>query len=154
MNRFLKFLVRNTPLLVLPAILLAGLFVSIEKLAKLPLCFFKSFFKFDCPGCGLTRAFLSLPRGEIARAIQFNAASPVLYVMFWLMLIFLLYRRVKPSFVEPFYFGRLRVYLSQLVLVLMTGHWAVKVWQYFAAHSVSEYLHSLISQGNLLLLWI
>lgn len=147
-------MVCNTPILVLPVILLAGLFVSVEDIAGFPLCFFKSFFKFDCPGCGLTRAFLSLPKGEIARAFQFNAASPVLYVMFWLMLILLIYRRFKPDFVEPFYFGRLRLYLSQLVLVLMTGHWAVKVWQYFAVHSMSEYLHSLISQGNLLLLWM
>lgn len=154
MNRFLKFVAYNTPMLFLPAILLAGLFVSAEDIAAFPLCFFKSFFKFDCPGCGLTRAFLFLPRGEITRAFGLNAASPVLYLMFWLMLILLIYRRFKPDFVEPVYFGRLRLYLSQLILVLMTGHWVVKVWQYFTAHSVSEYLHSLISQGNLLLLWI
>jgi hypothetical protein len=145
---------RHTPILVLPVILLAGLFVSIEDITHFPLCFFKSFFRFDCLGCGLTRAFLSLPKGDIAGAFQFNAASPFLYLMFWLMFILLLYKLIKPDFVEPFYLKRLRLSMSQLILVFMTGHWMIKVWQYFAAHSMSEYLHSLLSQGNLLLLWI
>ena len=154
MNRFLKFITVNSPILVLPVILLAGFFISIENISSFHLCLFKSFFKFDCPGCGLTRAFLSLPKGEIWRAIQFNAASPALYLLFAIMLALLVLKRFNPNFVEPLVLKNLRMTLSQLVLVLLMGHWVVKVWQYFAVHPLFEYLHSLIHQGNLLLLWV
>ena len=33
----------------------------------------------DCPGCGMTRAFISISRGQFSRAWQFNPASFVVY---------------------------------------------------------------------------
>ncbi len=34
----------------------------------------------DCPGCGLTRSFISISRGDFARAWQLNRASFVVYL--------------------------------------------------------------------------
>ena len=39
-------------------------------------CFFKLIFKIPCPGCGITRAFISLLRLDLAAAFRFNP-------MFW-----------------------------------------------------------------------
>ena len=33
----------------------------------------------DCPGCGMTRAFISISRGDFARAWQLNRASFFVY---------------------------------------------------------------------------
>ncbi|MEW6347511.1 MAG: DUF2752 domain-containing protein [Thermodesulfobacteriota bacterium] len=34
-----------------------------------------------CPGCGLTRSFVAMSRGEVLRAHSFNAVGPVLFVL-------------------------------------------------------------------------
>lgn len=34
----------------------------------------------DCPGCGMTRAFISISHGQVARAWQLNPASIVVYL--------------------------------------------------------------------------
>lgn len=42
-------------------------------------CSAKRLFGLDCPGCGLTRAFISISSGQLARAWHFNPASFLLY---------------------------------------------------------------------------
>ena len=34
----------------------------------------------DCPGCGLTRSFVSMSEGMIAKAVAFNPAGPLVYL--------------------------------------------------------------------------
>jgi hypothetical protein len=43
------------------------------------LCYFRRGVGLDCPGCGLTRSFIALAHGEIARAWQFNPAGLLLF---------------------------------------------------------------------------
>ena len=43
------------------------------------LCAFRSITGLPCPGCGLTRAFVSLSRGNVARAWDLNPFSLPLY---------------------------------------------------------------------------
>ncbi|MCH2180980.1 MAG: DUF2752 domain-containing protein [Mariniblastus sp.] len=45
------------------------------------LCTSKRVFGIDCPGCGLTRGFISISHGEFQRAWHFNPASFVVYVL-------------------------------------------------------------------------
>jgi threonine/homoserine/homoserine lactone efflux protein len=37
-----------------------------------PGCFFKSTFGIDCPGCGMTRAFFALLRGNLMESLAYN----------------------------------------------------------------------------------
>lgn len=37
-----------------------------------PDCFFKSTFGIDCPGCGMTRAFFSLVKGNFMESLAYN----------------------------------------------------------------------------------
>jgi hypothetical protein len=39
-------------------------------------CMLKATTGFDCPGCGLTRACVAFARGDVQKAIAFNAMSP------------------------------------------------------------------------------
>ena len=44
-----------------------------------PSCLSRQLFGIECPGCGLTRAFISISDGNLARAWHFNPASLVVY---------------------------------------------------------------------------
>jgi hypothetical protein len=39
-----------------------------------PACMFKVLFGIDCPGCGMTRAFFALLRGDLAGSLTYNPA--------------------------------------------------------------------------------
>ena len=36
---------------------------------------------YPCPGCGLTRSFCALGKGELSRSFHFHAVGPLLYVL-------------------------------------------------------------------------
>lgn len=42
------------------------------------ICFLRRFVGLPCPGCGLTRAFAALVRGDLAAAVLLHPLSPVL----------------------------------------------------------------------------
>jgi hypothetical protein len=43
-------------------------------------CVTKMYWGFDCPGCGMTRAFIRISEGQFTKARQLNAASFVVYL--------------------------------------------------------------------------
>ncbi|MBX7149358.1 DUF2752 domain-containing protein [bacterium] len=93
------------------------------------LCWFKRLTGIDCPGCGLTRAFLSIPRGHLWRAFLYNWASPFLYLaffMYWLSSLMELLRGKQIS-----YPGRFVYALSTLIMVLLVGGWVYKLLIHF-----------------------
>lgn len=45
-------------------------------------CTMRMLFGFSCPGCGLTRAFISISHGRLADAWRFNPASFLMYLTF------------------------------------------------------------------------
>jgi len=45
------------------------------------LCWFRRLLNIDCPGCGLTRSFISLSHGRLADAWFYNPAAPLLYAL-------------------------------------------------------------------------
>ena len=47
-------------------------------------CWFYHATGIPCPGCGLTRSFMAMARGDLLRAVQFHAFGPLLYVAFLL----------------------------------------------------------------------
>jgi len=44
-------------------------------------CTFKRYVGLDCPGCGLTRCFVSLAHGDVARAWSFNPMGMLLFAV-------------------------------------------------------------------------
>ncbi|MFK7769095.1 MAG: DUF2752 domain-containing protein [Mariniblastus sp.] len=44
-----------------------------------PTCASRRLFDLECPGCGMTRAFISISHGQFARAWKFNPASFIVY---------------------------------------------------------------------------
>lgn len=58
-----------------------GLWLKPQDLPLIPLCAFRFFLHHDCPGCGMTRAFLHLARGQFAAAWVLNPASVPFYFL-------------------------------------------------------------------------
>ncbi|MBC7974004.1 MAG: DUF2752 domain-containing protein [Myxococcales bacterium] len=44
-----------------------------------PLCWFRAVTDVDCPFCGLTRSFVALAHGDLAAAVRFHPAGPLLF---------------------------------------------------------------------------
>lgn len=44
-------------------------------------CTYQRWFGIDCPGCGLTRSFVSLGHGDLSSAWRFNPAGPLGFLM-------------------------------------------------------------------------
>lgn len=53
-----------------------------------PSCTMKTLTGYDCPGCGLTRSFVSLAHGNIVRAFTFNFAGPLLFSLMAFQLVY------------------------------------------------------------------
>jgi len=66
---------RKLLLLVPAAILAAARLLPAGWESPLPLCLFKALTGHDCPGCGMTRAFLLIGHGRFADAAASHPAS-------------------------------------------------------------------------------
>lgn len=56
-------------------------YVPGTRLALPGMCVFRSATGLDCPGCGLTRCFISLAHGDLVRAWQFNPAGLLFFAV-------------------------------------------------------------------------
>lgn len=114
----------------LSAGVLIGLFVfsaalTVPLVEKFPICFFHYFTKLDCPGCGLVRSFISISHGRFLEAVRFNALGPLVYLLFFLLLLKLIFQGVGRSFPSPFALqGR---WIYWLFAFLFWGQWILKL---------------------------
>lgn len=81
----------------------------------------------DCPGCGLTRAFISISHGQFARAIHFNPAGILVYLFVLAQIPWRLYQfsrliRGRMCFFSPWLF----VAPAVVILTLIT-QWIFRV---------------------------
>jgi hypothetical protein len=111
----------------IPALfVLAYFYPSIPILNSLPTCGVRLFLGFDCPGCGMTRAFVSAMHGEIMESVRFHPLAPI--VIIWLLYLFareliqvLSGRRLPPLLSE-----RARDILTYAFLAALILQWVVK----------------------------
>lgn len=66
---------RRLLLLTPAAVLAAAMLLPTGWESPVPLCIFKWLTGFDCPGCGMTRAFLFIGHGRLADAATMHPAS-------------------------------------------------------------------------------
>ena len=70
---------------------LIGSYVIIASLFSSTICVFKNITGLPCPGCGLTRAYLSLFHGDIGKAFKYHP----LFLLPAILIIILIYNKVK-----------------------------------------------------------
>lgn len=130
------------PLFVLIMILTVGGFFDLAILAEKRFCLFFHIFHFDCPGCGLTRAFLLIPKGSFSRAFSFNAASLPLYALFVMMFFYSLFQNFSYDLNRVKLWRLTSLTLSAVTVVFLLGHWGFKTISFFSEKNLGEYLQT------------
>jgi hypothetical protein len=92
------------------------------------LCMSKKYLGFDCPGCGLTRCFISLAGGDLAAAWRYNPAGLWLFGMLVAQIPFravqlVLIRRGLPELAT----GCWAQWLFGILGVLLVGQWLLRL---------------------------
>lgn len=113
------------PLAALSIIFLLSACLPVTVASRVPLCLFHYLSHFDCPGCGLTRSFISLSHGHFLQAIRFNALGPVVYLIFALSLLRSLFRFLGHGEPQALILRSKIIYI--LFAVLFWGQWIVKL---------------------------
>ncbi len=72
---------RRLLLLTPAAVLAAATLLPAGWVSPVPLCLVKGLTGLDCPGCGMTRAFLFIGHGQIAAAMALHPASVLAYAI-------------------------------------------------------------------------
>jgi hypothetical protein len=57
-----------------------GIYIPGTAIIMPPTCTSRALYGVECPGCGMTRAFVAISRGQFNRAWELNRASFVVYV--------------------------------------------------------------------------
>ncbi len=100
----------------------------VEGVAVPGLCHSRELLGIPCPGCGLTRCFVSLAHGQLVRAWQFNPAGILLFAF----LVFQIpYRVVQLCQIHagrrPWYLGNMN-WFGYLVLAILLAQWTFRVF--------------------------
>ena len=122
-----KRIIAFSPFLLLLIILTAGWWLTPQVVNEVPLCFWKWKFHVDCPGCGLTRSFLVMAKGQLFEAFRYNAAGPLVYFFFLVYAVENGIRWVKPAWRLDYPVLFAQVY-GMSVFILLFGHWVIRVW--------------------------
>lgn len=91
------------------------------------LCAWKRFSGVGCPGCGLTRCFISMAHGDVVRAFQFNPAGVPLFVLMVLQIPYRIVqlRRIKRGLAELQW--RWMGVVCGSIPALLIGQWVIRL---------------------------
>ncbi len=95
-------------------------------------CIFRNVTGLPCPGCGMTRGFTAMSRGQFEAAVRANPLSPAAYVFAIGYVIFSCLRRLTPGVVGLVRVGeRTRWFLFALTLSVVLASWSVTLVRHF-----------------------
>ena len=93
------------------------------------LCFARRWTGHGCPGCGMTRSFISLMHGDFASAWSYNPSGPLLFAMMATQIPFRSVQlwRIRRGLPE-WNTGWTAQVLLGILAVLMIGQWALRMF--------------------------
>ena len=117
----------------------AAFFYSYTDYSSPLLCPLRAFTGIICPGCGMTRSFLSLVQGDLWKAFSYHLFGPILFFFFLLAAIHLFLEIISQRKIKALYVKVLNqktvqglilasiliYYLSRLLIMYYTGELAV-----------------------------
>lgn len=96
-----------------------------------PTCLYKLMNGFPCPGCGLTRCFVSISHGNFANAFAYHKVGILLYfvILFDIFLRLYLIKKGKECFTKTI---KLLVWLPGFLCMITIGiNWIYQLFQYY-----------------------
>ncbi len=98
-----------------------------EGLKLPPLCMSRAWFGVECPGCGLTRSFVALAEGDIARSLSFHRVGWLMALAVAVQVPYRLYELSGPRRPTPDLWKTL--FGSTLIFALL-ANWCLKTFGY------------------------
>ena len=84
-------------------------------------CLFKSIFGIPCPGCGLTRGFRALFRGDIVSAFSYNILTiPIFLFLVIFLVLFVIDTLCNRNFVSRYLLFVSKYYYILIILVIIS----------------------------------
>lgn len=84
-------------------------------------CLFKSIFGISCPGCGLTRGFRALFRGDIVSAFSYNILTiPIFLFLVILVILFIIDILSNRDFTSKYLLFFTKYYYILIILVIIS----------------------------------
>lgn len=123
-------LMRVGIILLLSGICLSGIFYyiyhidTVAMMGKVILCPFRLITKLPCPGCGMSRAFLSIGQLKFQQAINYNIFSPLLFLLIISYLI--------PNFYNAVIKFMLKYHLQWVLLVIILINWGYRLMHLYS----------------------
>ena len=99
-------------------------------------CLFKMLFHIPCPGCGMTRSFKALWRGDCLVAVRYHPLGPLFFGICVVFLLLALFQRPlakTPLALPCAHKWLLRGRTLAPLIALMLGVWAVRMGLYLAS---------------------
>jgi hypothetical protein len=91
------------------------------------LCMMKRMTGWGCPGCGMTRCFISLAHGDVRAALHYNPAGFLLFAMMAFQIPFRLMQLVRLRMgLAELRMGRWPQVLFAVLGILMVGQWVLR----------------------------
>jgi len=81
----------------------------------------------ECPGCGMTRAFVHLTHGRLEHSFSSNRVGLLLYAFFVIQVPFRFYLYRRPAARQANWARRLQVYTGSLVLAALVINWLLRL---------------------------
>lgn len=100
------------------------------------LCPFRLVTGLPCPGCGLTRSFCAMSRGQFLAAFGFHLFGPALYVAALLSIPLMLYQVVTARRIDWFHRLCYSARFARVLAVLLGGYHLVRLWLLIASGQV------------------
>lgn len=84
-------------------------------------CLFKSIFGISCPGCGLTRGFRALFKGDIVSAFSYNILTiPIFLFLVIFLVLFVIDTLCNRNFVSRYLLFFSKYYYILIILVIIS----------------------------------
>jgi hypothetical protein len=136
--------------LALGAVLIISWFYHPQPTPQQTLCGFKTILGLPCPGCGLTRSFCALAKGELFSAFAFNLLGPFLFcftLSYWLTSILSCvgYAKLFTSYTNSIYQTR----FPQIALAIFVIYGLLRIIYLITTEGVSN----TVGQGLLAQFW-
>lgn len=99
--------------------------VKISKVSLPAMCLSRACFNTDCPGCGLTRSFISLTQGKLDASLRLHRLAPLLYCFFLFQIMFRLWslRSSHSAWLQRA--GLINHYAGWVLIICLLANWAI-----------------------------
>ena len=82
---------------------------------------------FECPGCGMTHAFVHLTHGQWRESIRWHRVGALLYAFFVMQIVVRSYVLRRPEALDSARLAALQYYASTAMIVLLIGNFLVAI---------------------------